>query len=280
MRPPARNGPPHGDGATPSNASRHALGHAVRVLPSPGTSARCRRLIPVGGFDLVIFDCDGVLVDSERLVVRVEAEIVTGLGWSLTESDIVERFVGRSAAYMHRRSSGIWAGASTGTRVRGSLPGGVSRRSLEPVPGIIDALREITLPTCVASSGSHDRIRFTLGKTGLLERFRGRSSVSTTSESASRLRTSSSTPPRRWGPHRHGVRSSRTAPPASTPDWRPDDGVRILRRVTSADSLSIGGSLLFDDMAELPALLASEESTSARRGAGGQGRRFAKKTSP
>ena len=53
-------------------------------------------------FDLVIFDCDGVLVDSERLAVRTEAEILTGLGWPLTETDIVERFVGRSAAYMHQ----------------------------------------------------------------------------------------------------------------------------------------------------------------------------------
>ncbi len=56
----------------------------------------------MGRFDLVIFDCDGVLVDSERLAIRVEAEILTGLGWSLTESDIVEGFVGRSAAYMHQ----------------------------------------------------------------------------------------------------------------------------------------------------------------------------------
>jgi len=53
-------------------------------------------------FDLVIFDCDGVLVDSERRAVRTEAESLSGLGWPLTESDIVERFVGRSAGYMHQ----------------------------------------------------------------------------------------------------------------------------------------------------------------------------------
>ena len=49
---------------------------------------------------LVIFDCDGVLVDSERLAVRVEAGLITGLGWPLTEADVLERFVGRSDAYM------------------------------------------------------------------------------------------------------------------------------------------------------------------------------------
>ena len=53
-------------------------------------------------FELVIFDCDGVLVDSERLAVRTEAKILAGLGWPLTEQDIVERFVGRSAAYMQQ----------------------------------------------------------------------------------------------------------------------------------------------------------------------------------
>ena len=44
----------------------------------------------VGRFDLIIFDCDGVLVDSERLAVRTEAEILTGLGWPLSEAEIVE----------------------------------------------------------------------------------------------------------------------------------------------------------------------------------------------
>ena len=48
-------------------------------------------------FDLVIFDCDGVLVDSERLAVRTESKILSDLGWPLTETEIVERFVGRSA---------------------------------------------------------------------------------------------------------------------------------------------------------------------------------------
>jgi beta-phosphoglucomutase-like phosphatase (HAD superfamily) len=53
-----------------------------------------------GPFDLVIFDCDGVLVDSERPAVRIEAEALAALGWPLPESDIVDRFVGRSDAYM------------------------------------------------------------------------------------------------------------------------------------------------------------------------------------
>lgn len=125
-------------------------------------------------FDLVIFDCDGVLVDSERLAVRTEAEILSSLGWPLTKADIVERFVGRSAAYMqqeierHLGRSVDWD-AEFESRYRE-----VFERELVAVPGITEALNVMTVPMCVASSGSHDKMRFTLSKTGLLDRFDGR----------------------------------------------------------------------------------------------------------
>jgi HAD superfamily hydrolase (TIGR01509 family) len=125
-------------------------------------------------FDLVIFDCDGVLVDSERLFVRAEAEILAGLGWPLTESDIIERFVGRSATYMqeeierHLGRSIDWE-SEFEQRYREVLGS-----ELVPVDGIVDALDAITLPCCVASSGSHEKMAFTLGMTGLIDRFRGR----------------------------------------------------------------------------------------------------------
>ena len=94
----------------------------------------------MGGFDLVIFDCDGVLVDSERLAVRTEAQILSDLGWPLTEADIVERFVGRSAAHMqdeierHLGRSIDWD-AEFETRYRD-----VFERELVAVPGIVEAL--------------------------------------------------------------------------------------------------------------------------------------------
>jgi HAD superfamily hydrolase (TIGR01509 family) len=125
-------------------------------------------------FDLVIFDCDGVLVDSERLAVRTEAEILTGLGWPLTEADIVERFVGRSAAYMHQeieRHLGRSVDWDAEFEVQYRR---VFERELAPVPGVIAALDRIPIPNCVASSGSHERMRFTLGLTGLFDRFEGR----------------------------------------------------------------------------------------------------------
>ena len=127
-------------------------------------------------FELVIFDCDGVLVDSERIANRVEADFLRELGWPLTEAEIVERFMGRTAEYMDEAIE-----AQLGSRLPEDWKDQFSRRyreafaaELVPVDGVAEALDQITTPTCVASSGSHDKLRFTLGHTGLYERFEGR----------------------------------------------------------------------------------------------------------
>lgn len=130
--------------------------------------------VPLVSFDLVIFDCDGVLVDSERLAVRTEARILRALGWPLSHEEIVVRFLGRSAAYMHAQielhlgRSVDWD-AEFETRYRD-----VFRRELVAVDGIIDTLDRIEAPVCVASSGTQEKIRSSLALTGLLDRFEGR----------------------------------------------------------------------------------------------------------
>jgi HAD superfamily hydrolase (TIGR01509 family) len=127
-------------------------------------------------FELVIFDCDGVLVDSERIAVRVEAELLTELGWPLSEAEVVERFMGRTDEFMDEAIL-----AQLGDRLPADWKDQFQRRyraafaaELVPVDGILEALDQITMPTCVASSGSHDKLRFTLGHTGLYRRFEGR----------------------------------------------------------------------------------------------------------
>ena len=124
----------------------------------------------------VVFDCDGVLVDSEPLSIEVDRQMLSELGWELTLDEIIERFVGRSHEHFlqqvtdhlgHPPPPG-WDEAST-PRYRAAYAHG-----LQPVPGIVEALDRITLPSCVASSGTHDKMDFTLGLTGLLDRFEGR----------------------------------------------------------------------------------------------------------
>jgi HAD superfamily hydrolase (TIGR01509 family) len=125
-------------------------------------------------FDLVIFDCDGVLIDSERLAIRTESQILHELGWPLSEAEVIDLFVGRSAVYMQgvieeKIGRPIDWQAVFEDRVREAC-----ERELVPVDGVVAALDEITTPSCVASSSSHRMLDFKLGLTGLAERFAGR----------------------------------------------------------------------------------------------------------
>jgi HAD superfamily hydrolase (TIGR01509 family) len=125
-------------------------------------------------FDLVIWDCDGVLVDSERLAIRTESQILTELGWPLSESDVIELFVGRSALYM-QSVIGEKIGRPVDYQVEFEVRlREVSERELVPVDGVVAALEEIAVPGCVASSSSHSMLNFKLALTGLAERFAGR----------------------------------------------------------------------------------------------------------
>ncbi len=129
--------------------------------------------------DLVIFECDGVLVDSERIAIRIDVEVITRHGWPITESEVIELFVGRSDSFMREevaRRTGCDLGADWDAGFVDEYRR-VLAEELEPVAGIEQALEGIDalgLATCVASSGSHDKMRFTLGLTGLWDRFEGR----------------------------------------------------------------------------------------------------------
>jgi len=129
-------------------------------------------------FDLVIFDCDGVLVDSERLSIRLDAELLAQLGWPLDEQEIVDRWVGRTEAAM-RAEIEEHLGRDVGPEwdVFAERYVRAFAEELEPVDGVaaaVDAIQATGVATCVASSGGIDKIRRNLGKTGLLDRFDGR----------------------------------------------------------------------------------------------------------
>src|SRR6187549_75847 len=126
--------------------------------------------------ELVIFDCDGVLVDSDRISLRIQAERISALGLEMSYEECVRDFLGLGMPatlriLAERLGQPVPEGweAELDEAVREGF-----RRELTPVPGIVQALEGIELPVCVASSGSHEKMRLTLGLTGLWDRFAGR----------------------------------------------------------------------------------------------------------
>ncbi len=125
---------------------------------------------------LVIFDCDGVLVDSEPISNREMAALLAELGYPMPVEEATRLFMGNSMAScleIIERLLGQPAPADFAQRHHERCFAAFERE-LQPVPGIVEALDQITLPTCVASGSDHTRLRKALGLTGLLPRFEGR----------------------------------------------------------------------------------------------------------
>jgi HAD superfamily hydrolase (TIGR01509 family) len=145
-----------------ANAERDAV-HA------PGPRKAANR------FDLVIFDCDGVVVDSERIVHAVFNEFIAELGVTLTP-DINEQFLGRTLAdclriVAERTGRAAPEGALDRYRERRDAVLRAQVRAVDGVRAVIEGLR---VPYCIASSGDHSKMRATLGATGLLPLFAGK----------------------------------------------------------------------------------------------------------
>jgi HAD superfamily hydrolase (TIGR01509 family) len=127
-------------------------------------------------FDLVIFDNDGVLVDSEPVANTVLARLLTEYGFPCTAEQSIAEFMGRSIPQVRaivEERLGLPLPADLEARYAGELYPSF-QRSLRPIPGVVEALQAIDRPVCVASSGTPERIRLTLTCTGLWDRFGGR----------------------------------------------------------------------------------------------------------
>ena len=206
---------------------------------------------------LIIFDCDGVLVDSEHIATRVLQNVLDEAGWALSEAETEQRFMGRS-----RQAAIEIIEAQLGRPVAETfVPDwqarifAAFRQELRPVPGIEAALARLTAPVCVASGSDPARIRLSLELTGLLARFEGR--IFSAADVA------------------HGkpapdlfllaARTLGTAPAACVVIEDSLPGVRAAVAAgmpvwgyaahTPAQVLALAGARVFDDMAKLPELL-------------------------
>lgn len=129
--------------------------------------------------DLIIFDCDGVLVDTERLTNANMAELITDLGYPISGPECQRRFMGRTLENVQEIVEAL-----IGQALPQDWPDQVRARDLESfkagvpaipgISGVLDALDTAGLPYCVGSSGRYQKMRTTLGSAGLLPRLEGR----------------------------------------------------------------------------------------------------------
>ncbi|MBW7969808.1 HAD family hydrolase [Bradyrhizobium sp. BR 10289] len=122
--------------------------------------------------DLIIFDCDGVLVDSELLSCRCLSDELSEFGISLTLDQALELFLGRSvsAVIQHYREFGQTVPDDFPVRLKSRVLTAF-REALRPIPDVDTVLSDLSMPCCVASSSDLDRVALSLDVTGLAPHF-------------------------------------------------------------------------------------------------------------
>lgn len=207
---------------------------------------------------LVIFDCDGVLVDSERLIVDAEVRIFARLGHPTPRDEIIARFVGTTGDDFRQRIEETF-GPDGYRRWKELYQDWFDRefyRDLRPVDGIREALEALPQRRCVASNSTHERVRRSLHATGLAGHFgnhvfsaddvtRGKPAPDIYLHAARTMHT----PPSRCivvEDSQPGVRAARSA------------GMRVLAYtggITSGHPLEGAHTTLFTGMEDLPDLI-------------------------
>lgn len=119
--------------------------------------------------DLVIFDCDGVLVDSEIVAARVEADVITAAGYPIAAAEISERYAGltfRDILLRVEKEANIPFQASLIDQAE-ALVDKMLRKDVQAIDGVRQAVAAVTAKRCICSNSRGERIDMMLVKTGL-----------------------------------------------------------------------------------------------------------------
>lgn len=127
-------------------------------------------------YKCVIFDCDGVLVDSEDICNSILVEMAESIGVPLDKSSAAEIFTGKSTKFCfdyietigNKKLPITFAEDFKNNTYR------AFKKDLQPIKGVHEVIKQLDLPFCVASSGSPENIRLNLTTTKLIENFEGK----------------------------------------------------------------------------------------------------------
>ncbi|MFH1157953.1 MAG: HAD family phosphatase [Pseudomonadota bacterium] len=127
-------------------------------------------------YEAIIWDCDGVLIDSEALACSVEVKILEDLGYKIPLEDYYRKFLGKSPAQMFDEIE-----RETGLKLEKSFPNDlllarqkeIYSQSLQATAGIRDVLDALNIPMAVASGSNPELLGYALGLTNLAECFNG-----------------------------------------------------------------------------------------------------------
>jgi HAD superfamily hydrolase (TIGR01509 family) len=128
---------------------------------------------------LIIFDCDGVLVDSETLENEIMAQCLSEAGWTMSGPEARQKFIGFSMKTVVAQAEAHLGKALPPDWIKQFYARSHAQLAtqVEAIEGVWDAINRIEMmgwTTAVASSGEHAKMKITLGRTGLYERFEGR----------------------------------------------------------------------------------------------------------
>jgi HAD superfamily hydrolase (TIGR01509 family) len=124
---------------------------------------------------LIIFDCDGVLIDSEILVCRLTSEELTRLGYAISVDDVIARFAGTAEESMIAKIEHDWGQPVPPEyfpRIRARISDSYANE-LRAISGVLGTLRSLECDICVASSSYPEKLQLGLQSTGLLDCFDG-----------------------------------------------------------------------------------------------------------
>jgi HAD superfamily hydrolase (TIGR01509 family) len=122
----------------------------------------------MSGFDLIIFDCDGVIVDSEIIAAEVDAELLSDAGYEIDTATVAERFAGmtwKDILLTVEKEADLPLPATLLEQSEKILDERLGRE-VESVPGVRFALGRIDLPRCICSNSSPKRLKLMLERTG------------------------------------------------------------------------------------------------------------------